>query len=215
MKRFVMKRFRWHTLLGISLIAASICIYWIQILVFHHNQDTFFYLFQDAAFLPVQVLLVTLILNEAISKKAKTEMQKKMNMVVGVFFSEMGTDLLTTLPEFDDRFNQIKPELLIKTDWDSREFERTRKKLQNYESEVNCKPADLIPLQQFLLQKRDFLLVLLENPNLLEHETFTELLWALSHLTEELALRKTMTRLPKNDIHHLAGDLQRVHVLLL
>jgi hypothetical protein len=40
-----------------------------------------------------------------------------------------------------------------------------------------------------LLSKRDFLVALMENPNLLEHESFTDLLWAVFHLVEELAVR--------------------------
>ena len=44
-------------------------------------------------------------------------------------------------------------------------------------------------------QKRDFLLRLLENPNLLEHDSFANLLLAVFHLTEELAQRRDLDRL--------------------
>jgi len=52
-------------------------------------------------------------------------------------------------------------------------------------------------------------------PNLLEHETFTDLLWAVFHLAEELAYRKNVSLLPNSDYEHLIGDIKRVHVLLL
>jgi hypothetical protein len=66
-----------------------------------------------------------------------------------------------------------------------------------------------------LTTERDFLLSLLGNPNLLEHEIFTELLWAVFHLAEELGNRSDVSNLPENDYQHLVGDITRVHVLLV
>jgi len=37
-----------------------------QIKIFHAPRDTFFYLFQDLAFVPIQVLLVTLIVDRVL-----------------------------------------------------------------------------------------------------------------------------------------------------
>ena len=63
----------------------------------------------------------------------------------------------------------------------------------------------------FLIQKRGFLLRLLENPNLLEHERFTNLLWATFHLAEELEARESMKNLPGTDLEHIAGDIKRLY----
>ncbi|MGM0368686.1 MAG: hypothetical protein ACQEP2_09030, partial [Actinomycetota bacterium] len=56
---------------------------------------------------------------------------------------------------------------------------------------------------------------LLENPNLLEHEKFTELLWAVFHLTEELEYREDLENLPESDYEHISGDISRVYLLLI
>ena len=52
------------------------------------------------------------------------------------------------------------------------------------------------------------MLSLLENPNLLEHDSFTDLLLAIFHLSEELAARDTLVGLPQSDYEHLAGDIK-------
>ncbi len=57
--------------------------------------------------------------------------------------------------------------------------------------------------------------MLLQNPNLLEHESFTNLLWALSHLTDELSYRLDVKNLPNTDYEHLNGDVKRAYVLLI
>jgi len=55
------------------------------------------------------------------------------------------------------------------------------------------------------------MLRLLENPNLLEHERFSDLLWATFHLAEELEARPSIKNLPDSDLEHIAGDIQRVY----
>jgi hypothetical protein len=77
--------------------------------------------------------------------------------------------------------------------------------------ELDYHKIDLEELKKFLSQKRMFLLTLLENPNLLEHDRFTDLLWAVTHLDEELEARKTVTGLPEKDLQHIAGDIQRLY----
>jgi hypothetical protein len=51
----------------------------------------------------------------------------------------------------------------------------------------------------------------LENPNLLENEHFTDLLWATFHLAEELEARPSMTNLPETDLEHIANDIKRLY----
>lgn len=63
--------------------------------------------------------------------------------------------------------------------------------------------------------KRDFLLQLLANPTMLEHETFTDLLRAVLHLTEELLHREDFKKLPDSDSEHLEGDIKRAYGLLV
>lgn len=58
------------------------------------------------------------------------------------------------------------------------------------------------------------MILLLANPNLLEHDRFTNLLWAVFHLQEELAARKSLENLPQSDSDHLAGDVRRVYAQL-
>lgn len=75
----------------------------------------------------------------------------------------------------------------------------------------DCLKISLVELKAFLIQKRQFLLALLENPNLLEHQRFTDLLWATLHLTEELEARESFSGLPGADYAHISGDIQRVY----
>ena len=79
----------------------------------------------------------------------------------------------------------------------------------------NTIPCHLVEIDAFLTEKREHLLRLLENPSLLEHESFSQLLWAVFHLTEEMAGRNDLTNLSKADYAHLRGDISRVYMLLV
>ena len=210
-----MKRFSWQILLGLSLIALSAILYLIHYTIFRDSHHIIIYLIGDIAFLPVQVLLVTLIIDQLLSAREKRAMLKKMNMVIGSFFSEVGTQLLKSFSDFASHEDQIKKDLFENNDWSNKTFSNINKHLKGYDYRVESQKGDLEGLKNFLLEKRDFLLGLLENPNLLEHESFTELLWAVFHLTEELAFRPGLRQLPDTDFNHLSVDIRRAYHLLI
>jgi len=140
---------------------------------------------------------------------------EKLNMVIGAFFSEVGTRLVAYFSDFDPKLDRIRKELVVTNDWSEQEFSSVSKRLKNYDYGVEIQKVELEDLANFLMAKRDFLLRLLENPTLLEHESFTELLRSVFHLTEELANREALTQLPDTDYQHLAGDIKRAYVLLV
>ena len=209
-----MKHLRWQIILGVSFIALSTLFYLIQIVVFRAPRDTFFYLFQDLAFVPVQVLLVTLIINRLLGEREKRSRLEKLNMVIGVFFSEAGRDLLVYLSDADPRLEEIRRDLVVSEGWSENKFALVSRGLKEYDYGIDIEKIDLPYLRSFLTGKRDLFVQLIENPNLHEHETFTDLLLAVFHLVEELSFREDFAHLPESDRVHLTGDMKRVYALL-
>jgi hypothetical protein len=150
-----------------------------------------------------------------LSAREKNARMEKLNMVIGAFFSEVGTRLLTYFSDWDPKLDNIRKDLMVNSDWTQQEFLDVSKRLKKFDYGIDIQKVDLESLRKFLRGKIDFLLRLLENPTLLEHESFTELLWAVFHLAEELAARDNVTKLPDTDHQHLAGDIKRVYVLLV
>jgi hypothetical protein len=210
-----MIRYKWQIVLGISLIAVSMALFIAQIIIFHDARNTFFYLLQDIAFIPIQVLLVTLILSQLLNVREKVAMLNKLNMVIGAFFSEVGSGLLKCFSDFDHNADKTRAELHVSIQWSDQHFSHVARDVANYDFKIDFAKTDLTALKAYLTGKRDFLLRLLENPNLLEHETFTELLWAVFHLTEELSVRDDVTYLTTVDGNHIGGDMKRAYALLI
>lgn len=210
-----MKRLSWQVIFGLALITLSAFLYLIHYAIFRDAHHIYIYLIGDIAFVFIEVLLVTLIIHRLLNEREKQAMLKKMNMVIGVFFSEIGTTLLKYFSAFDLNSDKVRKELVVSTDWSGEKFATVIKHSRNYEYRIESKNGDLEGLKSFLIEKRNFLLGLLENPNLLEHESFTDLLWAVFHLTEELAHRIAVRDLPDTDYGHLSGDMKRAYVLLI
>ncbi len=210
-----MKRLNWQLLLGLSLVALSAIFYLVHYAIFRDTHHIFIYLLGDVAFVPIEVLLVTLIIHQLLSAREKRSMLKKLNMVIGAFFSEVGTSLLKSFYDFDIHADTIRKDLIVGKEWSAKNFSRALQHLKKHDYSVNSKKGSLEDLKVFLISRRDFLLGLLENPNLLEHESFTELLWAVFHLTEELAFREDVKQLVDTDHDHISGDIKRAYVLLI
>jgi len=201
-------------LLGVLLLALSALLYFAHYLVFRDAHHIFIYLLGDVAFVPVEVLLVTLIIHRLLSIREKRSLLSKLNMVVGAFFSEAGDALIRRFAAFDPGAGVLRDRLGITGRWEQNDFLAARKFLLGYGCRVEGRRSDLEGLKTFLTGKKDFLLRLLENPNLLEHESFTDLLWAVFHLTEELGQRRNLSEPSGEDLEHLEGDIARAYKLL-
>jgi voltage-gated potassium channel len=149
-----------------------------------------------------------------LNRREKQIRLEKLNMVIGVFFSEVGTKLIRFFSALDPDLEEIRKDLIVSARWTEQDFSRVGKRIRDHDGGVEIQAANLEDLRSFLMEKRAFMLRLLENPVLLEHESFTDLLRAVFHLAEELAHREDIKRLPDTDKKHLANDMKRAYHLV-
>lgn len=198
-----------HVLTAVMLIVLSGLFYYIHYLLFHDAHHIFIYLVGDIAFVFLEVLLVTLIIERFLHNREKKKKMQKLNMVIGAFFSEIGIKILTAFAKIDKQVEGQQTEIMgLSTTESFRSFSELIRKNNLI---VDIDRMHWEALKTMLSEKRNFMVRLLENPALLEHERFTDVLWALFHLTEELESRKSLEGLPKEDYMHLAGDVHRVY----
>lgn len=72
----MMKKYTTPIIIGI-LFGISALIYAVQFFVFHDSRDTFFYLLQDWAFLPVQIAVVTIAVGKLVESREKRTVWRK------------------------------------------------------------------------------------------------------------------------------------------
>lgn len=206
-----MKRYSFIIYLAVAFIVLSSITYLVHYLIFRDIHHIFIYMVGDLAFLPLEVLLVVLIIERVLAQREKKTKLQKLNMVVGAFFNEVGNHLLGWLLHDFNNKSDISGHLNVKDNWGRKEFREAADYAYHLKVDIDCRNVDLPELKQFLARKREFLLTLLGNPNLLEHDRFTDLLWAVTHLDEELEFRPSLVDLPEADLRHLAVDIQRMY----
>jgi len=206
-----MNRMKWSILLGLGLLASSMLIYTLHYLVFGNLDFLLLGGFASLAFVPIQGMIVVLIIAELLVIMGRRTRMQKMNMVIGAFFSELGTGLLHHFYVGDPNGHKLREVFERAGDLSAKQVQAILQQVSDYQYISDLGTDDLMELRKILVAERGFMVRLLENPNLLENERFTDLLWAVFHLTEELDARDDLTRLPKSDLEHLKGDVTRAY----
>ncbi len=209
------KKFPWRLSLALILVGASVGVYLIHYFIFHDVHHIFLYMIGDFAFLFLDVLIVILVIERLLARQEKKSAMKKLHMLVGTFYSEVGMELFRKFGPFLANRSELEGRLTISPAWTEKEFKRAAAESRSFSYRTQIgegQSGELRELRDFLLDKRAFLVRLLENPTLLEHERFTDILLAVFHLAEELGFReKDLGGLPKSDLAHLAGDIKRAY----
>jgi hypothetical protein len=206
-----MKGYKFLLVVAAICMAASALLYFLHYQIFHDTHHIFIYLLGDIAYLPLEVFLVVVVIERVLARREKQGMLYKLNMVIGAFFSEIGNYLLADLIKRFDNREEISRNLNVKGNWTVKDFKQADAFANHLKIDLDIRKIDLEGLKKYLSQKRVYLLTLLENPNLLEHDRFTDLLWATTHLDEELEARESLKDLPEADLQHLTVDLERMY----
>ena len=139
---------------------------------------------------------------------------EKLNMVTGLFFSEMGNGLLKQFVQLDPENGALQAGR-IANDWEDKDFEKAISDLNSHMFVIDSRRGSLSEMRSYLQSQSGLLLRLLENPIVHEHGVFSDLLRAIFHLRDELMNRSELTGLPDSDIKHLEGDMVRIYRLLV
>ena len=202
----------WSFRVAALLIAASALTYYLHYFIFQDSHHIFIYMIGDMGFLFIDVLLVILFIERILARREKRIMLKKLNMVIGTFFSEVGLELLKRFSDFVENPEELEKDIRISPQWTPRQFQKAKASAENFPYKIRFDPKKMEELRSYLMSKHEFLLRLLENPNLLENQHFTDFLWAVFHLNEELSFRgEDLGGLPESDVAHLRTDMRRAY----
>lgn len=203
---------QWEIRLALTLILASIILLIAHYLIFRDFHHIAIFTVHDIAFLPIEVLFVTLIIERMITGIEKREQRSKMKMLIGATFSELGNDLLRILSKAipEDSRNILLSQKIDKAVSREKELKNLLKQLSDFKYQLKADRDLLEKLHKILTSKREFLVRLLENPVLLEDHSFSNALWATFHFSDELSARDNFENLPQADLEHLSSDINRM-----
>ena len=210
------ERLSWKVKFSIVMVLLIIIIYGSNYLVLGDAEHIISYIWTHLGFIPVDILVVAFLLDEIIEKKEKEAMLEKLDMLMSTFFSEVGNELITQLSTAN-KYKASTENLKSIKNWDENDFDNKLDELKDasldFQADIPAEEREefLENLGNLLASKREFIINMINNPNLLEKEEFTELVNAILHLDEELEHRKDLTLVTDTDFGHLNGDMKRVY----
>ncbi|MDR3566779.1 MAG: hypothetical protein P4L43_02000 [Syntrophobacteraceae bacterium] len=210
-----MVRLSWKMKVAFALICSSAVLLLLHVFLFSDLHSLLFYLALDVVFVPIQVLLVTVLIEQLMNERERQTLMRRLNMVIGAFFGEVGNTLIKMMDAGCADAVTLERGLAIAPDWEKSNYREAGEFLEGYRWKFDSHQLRLEELKAFLLKNRNFVLGLLQNPNLLEHDDFTDLLWAVCHLSEELEARQSLQELPATDLKHLETDIERAFRILV
>jgi hypothetical protein len=210
-----LRKLNFEVMLSFILVFTSFILYLLIYLIFRGASSLMLNFLYQLAFLPIYILLVTIFLESLLNKKEQRTLIQKLNMLIGTFFNEFGRELLKVFFEMDNNLEQIKLSVATCINDNDAKYKYIIKYFKEYPLTLNISVEDFYKIKEFMGSKRELLLNLMSNPNLMEHEDFTQMLLAIFHLYQELALRQEIDENNILDFEHLKADADRAYTFLI
>lgn len=199
----------------VLLFAVSGMFFYIQQRTLGRLHETAFLLLQDLIFLPIHVFLVTFLIDRIISRREKSERLSRMHVLINEFFAEAGEQLLHGLTGFIVNQDDAAPYFNLQQYTKEADFIKKAKSLSTKSIMLEADRGDLAHIYTLMTDKKENILRMLENEGILEHSAFTQMLWAVYHVLDELRNHGDLHTLTENDLQHLSVDLTRAYNHLL
>jgi len=197
-----MKNLKQNLYVPAILIFISIILFLVHYEIFGQLENTIYYSFMSLCFIPMNILAVTLVFQNLVERRERIERLSKLNMLVGLFFSDIGFVLLKLIVAGDKKIGSLG--------LDFSDLKSSRDKLNSHNHQVDFEKINYNELKELVIGTREVLTSLISNENILEHQTFADLLMSLMHLRDEIIFNDHR-QLSKDDCMHLQGDLIRVY----
>ncbi len=193
------------------LLCASALLYAIHYLIFRDLHHLAIFGLHELAFVPLEVILVTLGLDQLVEKTHREEARSKVSIIETLYFNESGGTMLRYLTSFDPDAARLRELLQVTQDWRSSDFRQAIRQLKSYPFLLDLERIDFFGLHYHLSQRHEYYRSMLENPALTQSEAFTEMIMKIYLLWEELDGRTNLYQLPEKDRNYLAELLHEIY----
>lgn len=208
------KHIKSQLLIGLGLIILSIVLHYVHVLMFKDIHHTMIFLVADIAFVPLEVFFVTMVLDRILEKREKAHMIEKLNMLVRLFYTKVGQDLLNIFVSSDAGIQNVRKACEIDMKTYEMDFRSAENAIEDHEHEVDMAKIDLNHLKSVLDDQENFLVNMISSPVLVEYDTFSDLLLSLFHLREELNMKlipENQLDMKAHHVEHLKVDINRAY----
>ena len=198
----------------IILFVLTIVLYLIYYIIFGEIHYIITSIAMSIASIPLNILFTSFIINYIVDIRDKKKRDKEVDILTGLFFNEIGIEILDIFTNRDECIEDIRKKALIKKDWAIDKYEELYEIFKNYDSCINVDMDDLKRLKIILDGKSSFILDLLFNPVLEDKEYFTDLIVEVLHVRDEINYRFIGDKLEDYEKIYIESDINKLYKLL-
>lgn len=136
--------------------------------------------------IPINAILTTFLLDSIFKCILRRKERKKINMLIDIFYSEIGNDILKVISKADKCAERIKCLSTIKKEWLIGEYQKIFDDFDNFENCLDIDKLDLDLLRKLLEDATPISIHFLTNTSLQDREEFKEIVLAILHLKKDL-----------------------------
>lgn len=193
-------------ILGGGLILLSVLLHYVHYLIFKDLHHTLIFFMADIAFIPMEVFFSYFVFDRLLEKREKLHVLERLNILIGVFFTEIGTQFLREIVRGDKNKKLFKKDYCEDYFFNKENFNELEKDILVYDYNIDINKINVDKLKIELDNTKDLLITLVTNESLHDHGTFTEMLLSLMHLKEELDTRWN-EKIEEYEKNHLEKDI--------
>lgn len=201
------KRTKENILIGAGLVLLSLLLHYFHYLIFKDIHHTLIFLAADIAFIPMEVFFTTIVLDGFLERREKEHFLEKLNMLVGVFYTEIGGRILQEFVMASNPIKECKEISSIEDSMWNENFPKALEKLKaSCQYKVDLNKINIRELKEELHESKDLLITFITNESLHDHETFTDMIMSLLHLKEEIDSRCCL-EIEEYEKTHIESDM--------
>ncbi|MGL4991966.1 MAG: hypothetical protein ACRC57_12535 [Sarcina sp.] len=198
----------------LPIVAITICFYAIYYLVLHNKDDIITSIMDNLISVPFNVLVTGILFDYILNRKTRKIEEEKIDMVIGIFYTEVGNDLLKMMVKADECIEMVRDDLLVTYDWNEENYENAIKTLDEMDYCVDIDKIDVNEMKLFLDKSTPLIIDLLSGNVLKNKIDFTEIVVSVFHLRCECNERMSGSELEQYEKEHLIDDIEVAYKLL-
>lgn len=141
-----------------TLVAISSLLYILHFIWFRDLHHIWIWSFTSLAFLPISALVVTLLINRVLTARDKAIRLDKLNMLIGLFFSNLGSELLLRFSDADSEDQYLRNHFGSPKPWCKLKPKQAQAILCSHPFGISITRTELADLKSFLIPHTDFLM---------------------------------------------------------
>jgi hypothetical protein len=208
-------RYKFIIILGVILSISTLALYFINYLIFGDAHYLIKSFSDKLAFMPIYVFITVVVAEQLLRQSEKNEIARRTNALVGTFFNELGYDIIRILTKYDSNFSALNHTIQFDNGWDASKVKKIHKLAESYIYGAPKGIEDVLEIGQLLMEKKDFLLILMSNASLIEKDEFSELLLAVNHIYEALKTMGDVSDMSDDLVEHVHSDIEKVYRCLI